>query len=169
MSIVIRKGTVSDTEAFLTLLETVRQGMEHKEWLYLDPPAFVREQMENGTMRLWVAMDGDQLAGALDILIPGEAEYNYGYDLGFNREQLMQVVNMDSAAVYPSYRGQGLQKKLLQEAEKEIRAGGKHILLCTVHPDNQFSLQNVLKQGYTVQKRLEKYDSVRYLLRKDIF
>lgn len=76
---------------------------------------------------------------------------------------------MDSAAVYPEYRGQGLQKRLLEEAEKEIRRAGKRILLCTVHPDNPYSLQNVLKQGYTIQKRAEKYGSVRYILRKDIF
>ena len=63
----------------------------------------------------------------------------------------------------------GLQRKLLEEAESWIRQEGKQILLCTVHPDNYFSLSNVLKQGYTIQKKLEKYGSIRYLLRKDIF
>lgn len=169
MAVTIRKGTNADTESFIRLLDDVREGMEHKEWFYLDPPEFVREQMKSGTMELWVAMDGDRLAGALDILHPGDAEYNYGYDLGFTPEERMQVVNMDSAAVYPEYRGQGLQKRLLEEAEKEIRSAGKRILLCTVHPDNPYSLQNVLKQGYTIQKRAEKYGSVRYILRKDIF
>ena len=169
MAITIRKGTLADTEDFIDLLETVRQGMTHKEWFYLDPPEFVREQMKNGKMRLWVAVDEDQIAGALDILIPEEAEYNYGYDLGFDMDSLLRVVNMDSAAVYPQYRGQGIQKRLLEMAEEEIRGMGNRILLCTVHPDNQFSLQNVLKQGYTIQKRMEKYGSVRYLLRKDLF
>lgn len=169
MAVTIRKGTISDTDAFITLLEEVRQQMEHKEWFYLDPPEFVREQMENGSMQLWVAMDGDRMAGALNILLPGMAEYNYGYDLNFDAADLMQVVNMDSAAVYPQYRGHGLQKKLLQAAEEETQRNGMRILLCTVHPDNQFSLQNVLKQGYEIQKKLEKYGSVRYLLRKDIF
>ena len=169
MGIIIRRGTLSDTDAFINLLENVRSGMENKEWFYLDPPEFVREQMDGGTMLLWVAMDGDRLAGALDVLIPGEESYNYGYDLDFDRETLMQVVNMDSAAVYPQYRGQGLQRKLLAEAEEALRQMGKWILLCTVHPDNHFSLENVRRQGYTVQKLLKKYGSVRYLLRKDIF
>lgn len=168
MNITIRKGTMTDVESFIRLLEEVREEMPHKEWFYLDPPEFIREQLLLGTMQLWVAMDGGKLAGALDILIPGNAEYNYGYDLGFSEEELSRVVNMDSAAVYPEYRGMGLQRKLLTEAEAWIRNEGKQILLCTVHPDNHFSLDNVLKQGYCIQKKQDKYGSVRYLLRKDI-
>lgn len=169
MEITIRKGTADDTDAFIHLLEDVRQGMDHPEWFYLDPPEWIREQMHNGTMQLWVAMDEDRLAGALSILIPGDAAFNYGYDLGFSHEERMQVVNMDSAAVSSEYRGRGIQQRLLDEAENEIRRAGERILLCTVHPDNSYSLQNVLKQGYTIQKQLEKYGSVRYLLRKNIF
>lgn len=168
MSIVIRKGNISDTENFIRLLSQVREGMEHKEWFYLDPPEDVMEMMADGTMQLWVAMDGSRLAAAFSILTPGFAENNYGYDLGFTEEELLRVINMDSAAVHPDYRGFGLQKKLMLTAEQELYGAGERILLCTVHPDNRFSLQNVLNQGYAIQKKLEKHGSVRYILRKDI-
>lgn len=169
MELVIRRGGPEDGDAFIKLLEDVRNGMPCKEWFYLDPPEFVRDALKKGTMKLWVAMDGGQLAGAFDLLVPGLEEYNYGYDLGLSAEELIHVINMDSAAVYPQYRGQRLQQRLLAEAEKEIRISGRRILLCTVHPENRYSLNNVLQQGYTIQKKLEKYGSVRYLLRKDIF
>ena len=168
MELCIRKGSIADTEDFIMLLDSVRQGMEHPEWFYLDPPEYVRQQMENGTMQLWVAMDKEKLAGALSALILGEDPNNYGFDLGLSREDRALAVNMDSAAVYPQYRGQGIQAKLLEQAEAELKRSGKGILLCTVHPDNHFSLSNVLKQGYRIQRKLEKYGSVRYLLRKDI-
>lgn len=168
MSIVIRKGDCSDTEKFIVLLREVWESMEHKEWFYLDPPEEIRSMMENGIMQMWVAMDGDCMAAALDILIPGRAKFNYGYDLDYTQAQLQKVVNMDNAAVRPEYRGQGLQGKLLQEAEAAISGAGERILLCTVHPENRFSLQNVLKQGYTIQREIPKYGSVRYILRKDI-
>ena len=71
-------------------------------------------------------------------------------------------------AVHPDYRGQKLQWKLMQEAEKSICQKHRGILLCTVHPDNRYSLQNVLKQDYTIVKKKEKYGSVRYILRKDL-
>lgn len=168
MSIVIRKGDYGDTENFICLLRDVRESMEHKDWFYLDSPENVRSMMENGTMQMWVAMDGVQLVAALDILFPGLEDYNYGYDIGLTEDQLQKVIHMDSAAVHPAYRGLGLQRKLIQEAEASISGSGERILLCTVHPENRFSLSNVLKQGYTIQKELKKYESVRYVLRKDI-
>ena len=168
MSIEIRKGTAADTEHFIKLLHEVRDTMTCPEWFYLDPDDEVREMMEDGTMRLWVAVDGDRLAGAFDIVIPGLRHYNYGYDLGFSEEELLRVINMDSAAVHPDYRGLGLQKRLMETAQAEIVKEGEKIRLCTVHPENRFSLNNVRKQGYTIQKKMEKYQSVRYILRKDV-
>lgn len=168
MNITIRKGTLSDTQAFIDFLEEVRNSMEHKEWFYLDPPEFVWKAMEKGRMQLWVAMDGERMAAAFDILVPGREEYNYGYDLSFSEEMLDRVINMDSAAVRPDYRGLGLQRQMMALAEKEIVGQGRWILLCTIHPENRFSLNNALKEGYIVQKKLEKYGSVRYLLRKDV-
>lgn len=167
--IIIRRGTREDTESFIRLLSEVRQGMTHKEWFYLDAPEEVREMMENGTMQLWVAMDGDRLAGAFDALVPGLEAYNYGYQLGFSAEELLRVVNMDTAAVHPDYRGQHLQRQLLQAAEEALSGTGKKHLLCTIHPENIYSLQNALAQGYTIQKILPMYGSIRHILRKDIF
>lgn len=167
-NITIRQGTMEDIDAVIDLLQTVREGMDHQEWFYLDPPEDVREMMKKGVMKLWVAMDGNKIAAAFDFLIPGLETYNYGYDLGLSKNELLAVINMDSAAVHPDYRGKGLQRKLIQEGEKSLIGQGRHILLCTVHPDNQFSLNNVLKQGYTIQKKLAKYGSVRYVLRKDL-
>jgi len=168
MELTIRKGTIEDTEALITLLQQVRQGMERKDWLYLDDPDDVRQAMADGTMQLWVAADGDRLAGIFDILTPGLASYNYGYDLGFTEEQLLRVVHMDTAAVHPDYRGLGLQKTLMQKAENYAAGIGRRILLTTVHPENRFSLSNILQQGYAIEARLPMYGSERYILRKDL-
>lgn len=168
MDLVIRKGSLSDTEQFIMLLQEVRQGMDHKEWFYLDEPEEVRQMMADGTMELWVAMDGERMAAAFNILQPSLNPYNYGYDLGFDEAMLLQVVNMDTIAVHPAYRGMGLQKKLMQEAEREVAQKRPRILLCTVHPDNSFSLKNIVEQGYYIERMLEKYNSIRFVLRKDI-
>ena len=143
--------------------------MPQKEWFYLDPPDIVRGMMNDGTMALWVAMDGERMAAAFDILYPGLASFNYGYDLGLTERELLQVVHMDTSAVHPDYRGMGLQQKMVQTAEEALTGQGRRILLCTVHPENCYSLNNMRKQGYAIQKRVSKYGSERFVLRKDIF
>ena len=169
MELKFRKGTLEDVERFTAFLEEVKAEMTQQEWFYLDPPDTVREMMADGTMELWVAMDDNRMAAAFDILHPGLASFNYGYDLGLTEEELMQVVHMDTSAVQKDYRGMGLQRKMVQTAEMALNGQGRKILLCTVHPDNCYSLNNMLKQGYTIQKRVAKYGSERLLLRKDIF
>ena len=76
---------------------------------------------------------------------------------------------MDNAAVHPDYRGNGLQRRLVQIAEQSLAEQGSRILLTTVHPENQYSLNNMRSQGYSVQMLLNKFGSRRYILRKDIF
>lgn len=168
MELTIRKGTAEDTQAFLDLLREVRNGMPRPEWFYLDPDETVRELMRDGRMHLIVAMDGDQLAGAFDWVAPGLDAFNYGRDLGFSDELLMRVANMDSVAVLPQYRGRGLHRQLQAAAEQDAKEAGFRILLCTIHPDNCYSLNNALHLGYEIAAKLPKYGSVRYLLRKDV-
>lgn len=166
---IFRKGLMADTEAFVHFLAAVKERMIQQDWFYLDPPDTVRDMMADGTMELWLAMDGERIAAAFDILHPGVDSYNYGYDLGFTDVQLREVIHMDTAAVHWDYRGLGLQGKLVQMAEATLCGQGRKILLSTVHPENVYSLNNMLKQGYQIQKRVKKYGSERYILRKDIF
>lgn len=168
MNLVIQRAGPEAAEDFLRLTQLVWEQMEHREWFYLDPPELVREMAENGQLRMWTAMDGDRMAAVFSTITPGLEACNYGYDLGFPEEMLLRVVNMDTAAVHPDYQGLGLQRKLMARAEEDLTEEGKYILLCTVHPDNRYSLNNALKLGYDIQTRLEKYGSVRYILRKDL-
>ena len=168
MNIIIRKATCQDTENYIALLHQIKDGMKQSDWFFVDSDDWIRGWVNSGSMQIWLAEDGTRLAGAFSIVCPGFDPDNLGYDLGFTQEQLLRVVHMDSAVVHPDYRGLGLQKRLMAEAEKEIRKQPHRILLTTVHPENQYSLQNILKQDYTVVKEYKKYGSFRCILRKDL-
>ena len=169
MDLRFRKGTIEDAGTFVQFLDAVKADMEQSDWLYLDPPELVSSMMENGIMELWLAMDKDRVAAVFSVLHPGLESYNYGYDLQLPESDLLRVVHMDTSAVHKDYRGLGLQRKMVQTAEQELADLGDKILLCTVHPDNRFSLENMIQQGYQIQKRMHKYGSERFILRKNIF
>ena len=163
--ITIRRGTDGDTQRVLTFLAQIKAGMAHKDWFCLDTPEEFRHRMESGHMWLWIAEDGEKLAGVFTVVFPGTSPANYGWKLNLPEADLERVVNMDTAAVHPDYRGQGFQRRLMEAAEKELGPG--KILLCTIHPDNGYSLHNAQSQGYEIQTTLPMYGSIRHLLRKD--
>ena len=74
--------------------------------------------------------------------------------------------NADSAIVHPDYRGNGLQRKLLEAALALLRPGIVGIG-ATVSPENQYSLNNALASGFEIVCRREMYGGYdRYLLAK---
>ena len=165
MEIRIRKIGMDELDKYLEFSHIVKDMMTQDDWFFLDPDEEVREMMEQDRVGIWLAEDGDRIAAAFCIVYPGMDTFNIGYDLGFTEEELKRVVHMDTAAVHPDYRGRGLQNRMMLHAEQEL---GDRILLCTIHPDNCYSLNNVLKLDYTIEKKTERYDSVRYILRKNL-
>lgn len=165
----IRRAGREETERYTAFLHEVKDAMPQGDWFYLDPDEEVREMMDEGRMGVWFAEAGERLVGVFSIIVPGPESFNLGYDLGFEATMLARVIHMDTAAVHPDFRGHDLQYRMMQAAEEELRKTGGAILLCTVHPENRYSVRNVLRQGYTVEKELEKYGGVRrYILRKDL-
>ena len=59
---------------------------------------------------------------------------------------------MDSAVVGNAYRGNGLQGRMLDVAENFLNLEEYYYLMCTIHPDNQFSRHNMENHGYEVKK-----------------
>ena len=77
---------------------------------------------------------------------------------------------MDSVVILSEFRGNGLQYKLIAKAEEVIaRETDYRILMATVHPENKYSLKNVLAHGYEVAAEALKYGGYpRYIMKKEI-
>ena len=108
---------------------------------------------------LYVAKDcsSGQLAGMFFVVLPGMEEENLGYDIGMQGRQLYECAIMDTVVVLPEYRGMHLQYEMMQTAERKLHKEGYRYLLCTVHPENKFSRENVKRQGYKKILTKEKY------------
>ena len=75
---------------------------------------------------------------------------------------------IDSIMVKDEYRGQGLQRKILQFAQKQAEKLKMNGLVATVHPDNIYSLNNFVHEDYKVINRLNIHGGQREILLKEI-
>ena len=134
---------------------------ENVDWYVADDRAFIERHIcEEGYILKY--MQEEQIAGFLLVRHPKLAEDNLGrYLPEWTDEMLHQVAHMESAAVLPEYRGQKIQKKLLQRAEELERVKGMAYLMATVHPENVYSSGNLEALGYECLLETEKYGGLR--------
>jgi len=137
-----------------------------RSWLYV-----AKEKTSEGSMFYNDARDFDcpEFAGLFTTIFPELGPENLGRDLGFSDEELMKSAHMETVVIAPEYRGHHLQARLMAKAEEDLKEAGYKHLLCTIHPENPYSLNNALSLGYKVEKLVEKYGGLpRNILLKEI-
>ncbi|MEY8355808.1 GNAT family N-acetyltransferase [Lachnospiraceae bacterium 54-53] len=159
MEFLIERAAPSDYRSVADVIEAVWQQMEHKDWFVPDDPEHIYAMLQekNGIGYKAVEKDSRILAGIFVAVFPGWGEENLGRDAGFSEEELWKVAHMETAAILPGYRGNGLQYAMMQTAENELRERGYRYLMCTIHPENVHSRKNAVRQGYEVILTKEKY------------
>lgn len=171
MEIQLKKAEKKQYEEVADLIQAVWERVENKAWFSKESKEEIVEALEAERSIAYVAVEaeGQRLAGIFTIAFPGTDESNLGRDLGMEEEKLPYVAHMDYAAILPEYRGNHLQYQLMQMGEEELQIIGYRYLMCTVHPDNRYSMKNVLQQGYQVMKTKEKYGGlIRNILLKEL-
>ena len=164
LPVTIRRCGPADADAFYALQNEVHAAMPH-------PEQFVPDTLENitGYLRTGICIGAWQqrrLGAYLILRLCGQSDENYAAFLGVPQSQWQHWANADSAVVHPDWRGNGLQRKLLEAALPLVRPGIVGIG-ATVSPENQYSLNNALASGFTIAARREMYGGYdRYLLKK---
>ncbi len=145
--------------SYIQFIKKIRQDMPDKTWFAMDDDDVIMKRFQEKTAFVYTAKESEtgRLAGIFMVTVPGLSEENLGHDLGFSEEDLLKSVHMDTAVILPDYRGNGLQARLMEKAEADCTRQGYVYLLCTIHPENRFSLQNARKLGYQVVKTTFKY------------
>lgn len=153
MKLNIRRAEPGEGRRMAELVKAVFAVMpkDQKIWFSIDAIDLEAKRIDSGEDMAFLAEDGDEgnrLAGVFIVEFPGDRGDNMGHYAGLSGEQLQQVAHMDTAAVLPDYRGQKLQRRLMEAAEAELRQQGYRYLMCTVHPENPYSRENILSLGY---------------------
>ncbi|GLC81838.1 GNAT family N-acetyltransferase [Lacrimispora brassicae] len=171
MEFLIERAVHEDYQIMTDVIQSVWQQIERKDWFVADDSEYTCRILKEGNGIGYKAFEKDSgaLAGVFIAALPGKREENLGRDMGLSEEELGKVAHMESVAIFPEYRGNGLQYRLMKTAEEELRRLGCRYLMCTVHPENRFSRDNMIRQGYQVVLTKEKYGGyLRDILLKEL-
>ena len=164
--VTLRRCTPDEAPAVYALQNEVHAAMPH-------PEQFVPDTLENITAYLRTgicigAWQQRRLGAYLILRLCGQSSENYAAFLGVPQSQWQHWANADSAVVHPDWRGNGLQRRMLEAALPLLPESITH-LGATVSPANPYSLSNALACGFTIRARREMYGGFdRYLLAKEL-
>lgn len=165
-AVTLRRCTPAEASMVFALQNEVRAAMPH-------PEQFVPDTLENITAYLRTgicigAWQQRRLGAYLILRLCGQSSENYAAFLGVPQSQWQHWANADSAVVHPDWRGNGLQRAMLEVALPLLPPQITH-LGATVSPDNSYSLRNAQAGGFVIRYRREMYGGYdRYLLEKQL-
>ena len=150
----LRTCQSSDFQSIVDLNETVYAALPDKSVLRHNSPEMIASCLEepNVTLGIW---DDDLLVAIGMLYVPQCVEEDHFHDLDLHGDY--KSANQKLFLVREGYRGLGLQRKLIREVEKIAVARGYNLLCTTVAPNNVFSINNFLKEGYRYAKTEMKY------------
>lgn len=154
----------------------VYEGLNNKSILFMDSYKDMMEDLENGAKIIGVLNSKDELISYRYIGFPGDSPTNLGNDINLDKKDFDKVVQLETTVVDPAYRGNRLQYITLQVATELTRKQGYHHQICTVSPQNFYSLYNIMKSGLKIKVLKRKYGSTkdnddglwRFILHRDL-
>lgn len=167
---IFEKATSDDALLLERAMREIRADMDDPTMYVIDIADDIRRYIDGRHGFALLAKEDEELAGYFIFRFPKPDEDGHlGDYLTLSTEQKKQVVYMDSAGVFPKYRGQGLQGKLLRKGEALLKETSYTTALATVSPENPASLHTLLKNGFEIITTAEKYGGLmRHVLYKKL-
>ena len=165
MNLVYKKIEEKDKKQLFNLIDVVLKGLP-------DPAHFIPyEQWELDSMfddvnyaPLYGAYDGEKLVGMAQLYISQEMLADFKDEFGLTN---FKVCELGGNLVLPEYRGNGLQKILVNYLEKRARELGIQNILAEVTFGNEYSLRNLQNLGYEIKTWYQKDENIkRHILLK---
>ena len=144
----------SDLQSVIDLNETIYAALPDKSILRHNSAEMIASCLKEPNVTLGIWEDNTLIAIGV-LYVPQCLEEDHFHDLELQGEY--KSANQKLFLVREGYRGLGLQRKLIREVEKIAMERGYDLLCTTVAPNNNYSINNFLKEGYVYAKTEEKY------------
>ena len=132
-----------DIDEYIKYRELVKLNMEHPDWL----GDFSRDDLIyllNNNSIIQVYYLGDEWVSSM-MLIPSTEKDLKKFEIKLDYRD---VVDYGPMFVNPKYVGNGLQYQMLKELDNYSVELGYDYAASTIHPDNIYSINNLVKDGF---------------------
>ena len=173
MNFKFRLAVPDDFSTLMQLMNLTKSIVHPSEWFVCETEESLSSMIsEHGFIIIAQPenpSDSNEVAGMFAIKFPGMPSDNLGRYQNFSEEQLELCAHMESTIVHPQYRGYHLQAQMTQRAEELLKKLPYKYLLATIHPDNQYSMNNMMRCGYRLVAQAKLYGGLdRVILLKEI-
>lgn len=139
-----------DLDEYIEFREYVKKHMEHPEWL----GDFTRDDLEvmlsNGC-KIWIYYLSDiPVCSMMFILSDENSIKKFGVNLDYR-----EVIDYGPMMVSPEFVGNGLQYQMLKGLDDYSKNKGYNYAIGTIHPDNFYSINNLLKDDFYLHDQKE--------------
>ena len=130
-------------DEYINFRELVKNNMDYPEWL----GDFSKEElinMQNDNSKIWIYYFNDEPVCSMMMIPSTEKSLNkFEIDLKYK-----EVVDYGPMFVNPKYVGNGLQYQMLKELNNYCEILGYKYAVSTIHPDNIYSINNLMKDNF---------------------
>ncbi len=130
-------------DKYIEYREYTKSNMQYPEWLGDFTKEDLKELLDNGT-KIWLYyLNNDFVCSMMSIPSNEEDMIKFDLDLYYK-----EVIDYGPMFVNPKYVGNNLQYQMLKYLDEYVKSKGYKIAIGTVHPDNIYSINNLIKDGF---------------------
>ncbi len=155
----IEQAYESDVDSISAIMRETEKKLPDQRYYVMDDDVFIKAHIREKGFIL-VAKSKNETIGFLIVRFPMNEHDNLGNDIGLSSMELSFVAHMESVAVLPEFRGNGIQRALLSAAEKMLKMRGYKYMMATVFPLNTVSVSNFEKMDYSIVDTKVKYNGL---------
>ena len=152
-----------DLDVYLEFINYVKSTMEHPEWLGDFSKEDLQIMLKENT-KIWIYYLNDEVVCSM-MSIPSTKKTLDKFEINLDYEI---VVDYGPMAVNPKYIGNKLQYQMLKELDDYSIKKGYEYVATTIHPDNVYSINNILKDDFELINQKEFKRGIRNIYLKKL-
>lgn len=167
VSCVIRYVGRDYLEPILRLQELIRQHLPSPDIFRIDTEEYLAAQFMRPESVIAAVCKGEVIAYSIASFPKTNGDW-FGADFEASQTDLKLCAHLETTAVHPCFRGNGLQRKLNGHHLSFLKDSGILYVCCTTSPKNFYSMRNLFSHGFMIKALKPKFGGLmRYILHKD--